>query len=585
MKRRVFSFDMFPDLAKSTKRSRQKEDELRRTLKAFPDRDMTAPVSVSAIIGHEMLNNTGLHIDLFDKKLQKDIFERQVPDKQQRRVGNPLGIYEVDGGPYRTVADSINNSWEPHFRYVLPDMSDTRKLAGAYTVSTTSAHTLVIGRTPHTNRYIDPLLDSWSREAENEHRSNIIVLDERAEHFMKFHKDFEKRGYDVHLLNLFNEYGDAKYNPFQIAINAVRQGDYTKCAMYVNNAISSLLGWYEENGDPFHGGPGAYVYSALIYSLISDALYQERVHHKPLVEAWSKVTLKNCYEILKQGFSAFEETCKHGLDVSVYDYKALIKNAYDAVIVWVGDNDERKVDVIERALKLYKGYNNPVYETIMSANIDESLDVEKFAEVSNNKPMALFVGETHHLSVGMRIFETLIWQITNYTFSCVMDKSDYRGTKYILDDDVSFGGITNDWESILSLGMLCKQEIVMMLPSLSSLKRCIFGDNGGNIKELVDKMHVVFLKSSDDETAYYLAERAKKSREYKYDKHRLTENFFLFMPVEMNSMVIFTADGYVSVASGENVLPLWYSYLLKKPKYVETREQPESIFTIFSKLQ
>ena len=192
MKRRVFSFDMFPDLAKSTKRSRQKEDELRRTLKAFPDRDMTAPVSVSAIIGHEMLNNTGLHIDLFDKKLQKDIFERQVPDKQQRRVGNPLGIYEVDGGPYRTVADSINNSWEPHFRYVLPDMSDTRKLAGAYTVSTTSAHTLVIGRTPHTNRYIDPLLDSWSREAENEHRSNIIVLDERAEHFMKFHKDFEK---------------------------------------------------------------------------------------------------------------------------------------------------------------------------------------------------------------------------------------------------------------------------------------------------------------------------------------------------------------------------------------------------------
>src|SRR5207245_2788785 len=130
-------------------------------------------------------------------------------------------------GRYATVADLITADWEfPEYEVQRP--------AGAYIVDTAPVNTMVLAitRAGKGQTYIEPVLDMWSREKEP---SNMVVNDPKGELLVKNYVPMVTRGFEPVQFNLINAMKTDIYNPLGMAAEAAREGDSTKCALYVEN--------------------------------------------------------------------------------------------------------------------------------------------------------------------------------------------------------------------------------------------------------------------------------------------------------------------------------------------------------------
>lgn len=72
----------------------------------------------------------------------------------------------------------------------------------------------------------------WSRE---KRPNNIVINDPKGELLVKNYVKGTKRGFQIVQFNLINAMKTDIYNPLILAAEAAREGDFTKCAMYVEN--------------------------------------------------------------------------------------------------------------------------------------------------------------------------------------------------------------------------------------------------------------------------------------------------------------------------------------------------------------
>lgn len=337
-------------------------EEIQQAYDWFPDAGAHSAVQVSSMISHMMLKKKGLgsvevfqraEADVIDEEGNLVYYKGEIMDDAE---GNPLvktlpvideefgeALFDASGLPqdkvlrkkydttlipynpdgsnrdklgsakpgqkpdphYKTVADLIKNDWEfPAYEVQRP--------AGAYIVDTAPVNTMVLAitRAGKGQTYIEPMIDMWSREKEP---SNMVINDPKGELLVKNYIPLVTRGFEPVQFNLINSMKTDIYNPLGMAADAAREGDSTKCALYIEN-IGEVFFPLEGGEDPVWPNAANNAFKRAAYGLIDFYLEEERelreyaaatgmdpetLEHR-LDDMWGKVTLYNCYQLFVQ---------------------------------------------------------------------------------------------------------------------------------------------------------------------------------------------------------------------------------------------------------------------------------------------
>ena len=271
---------------------------------------------------------------------------------------NPDGTNRDKLGKYETVADLINEDWE------LP-LYEPQRPAGAYVVDTAPVNTMVLAitRAGKGQTVIEPTLDMWTRE---KRLNNIVINDPKGELLVKNYVRMTVRGLQVVQFNLINAMKTDIYNPLAMAADAAREGDNTKCAMYVEN-IAEVFFPLDGGDDPVWPNAANNAFKRAAYGLIDYYLEEEKamrrlaerthINEKVLEQRidamWGKVTLYNCYQLFVQLSSKkmknpaveFSNQAKAGKfnDLSDAEYEIELKKVKNKSKLW---EDKPEADLL-----------------------------------------------------------------------------------------------------------------------------------------------------------------------------------------------------------------------------------------------
>lgn len=233
-----------------------------------------------------------------DKGLRIRYDARRIPYNPDGKDRNKIGRFS-------TVADLIRHDW------VLPEY-EVQRPAGAYLVDNGPVNTMVLAmtRAGKGQTYIEPIIDMWSRE---KNPSNMVLNDPKGELLRTNYIPFVMRGFEPVQFNLINPMKTDIYNPLGMAADAAREGDTTKCAMYVEN-IGEVFFPITDGEDPVWPVAANNAFKRAAYGLIDYYLEEERelreaaaatgmdpqTLEQVLDDMWGKVTLYNCYQLFVQ---------------------------------------------------------------------------------------------------------------------------------------------------------------------------------------------------------------------------------------------------------------------------------------------
>ena len=154
------------------------------------------------------------------------------------------------------------------------------------------------------------MIDMWLRQ---KRLDNMVVNDPKGELLVKKYVTATIRGMQVVQFNLINVMKTDIYNPLALAAESAREGDFTKCAMYIEN-IAEVFFPVDGADDPVWPNAANNAFKRAAYGLIDFYLEEEhelrqkaeREHMNPKVleqkidTLWGKVTLYNCYQMFVQ---------------------------------------------------------------------------------------------------------------------------------------------------------------------------------------------------------------------------------------------------------------------------------------------
>ncbi|MEU6263726.1 type IV secretory system conjugative DNA transfer family protein [Saccharopolyspora shandongensis] len=326
--------------------------EVQRNYDWFPDTGAHSDVQVSSMLSHMMLRKKGLGTVEVSQRAEKDVIDENgnlvyyAGEIMDDDAGNPITktlpiideefgdeLFEASGlprdkdlrkkydttlipynpggknrdklGQYKTVTELINDDWE------FPEY-EAQRPAGAYIVDTAPVNTMVLAitRAGKGQTYIEPMLDMWSREKKP---SNMVINDPKGELLVKNYIPLVTRGFEPVQFNLINAMKTDIYNPLGMAAEAAREGDSTKCALYVEN-IADVFFPLDGGEDPVWPNAANNAFKRAAYGLIDFYLEEERelrevaaltgmdpeTLEKRLDDMWGKVTLYNCYQLFVQ---------------------------------------------------------------------------------------------------------------------------------------------------------------------------------------------------------------------------------------------------------------------------------------------
>lgn len=327
-------------------------EEMQEKFDWFPDVGAHSSVQVSSMISHIAILNKGLKKVKMAKRAEKDILDEDGGIEYYKgeilldENGEPIlyevpiididfmeDLFEASGAPkdkairkyydttkinynkdnkdreklkgYDTVADLINGDWElPYY--------ETQRPGGAYIVDTAPVNTMVLAitRAGKGQTVIEPTIDMWLRE---KNPNNMVVNDPKGELLVKNYVKATVRGFQPIQFNLINAMKTDIYNPLSMAADAAREGDFTKCALYVEN-IADVFFPVDGGDDPVWPNAANNAFKRAAYGLIDYYLEEEKelrlfaektkmedkILENQLDAMWGKVTLYNCYQLFVQ---------------------------------------------------------------------------------------------------------------------------------------------------------------------------------------------------------------------------------------------------------------------------------------------
>ena len=355
-------------------------EEIQHKYGFFPDAGAHSSVLVSSMLSHNMLTNKGVNPIQCSKRYKKDVLDADgnviyyKGDIMRDENGNALfetkpmfdedfadALFEASGAP-----KEVRFSYDPSKIEYNPDNYDREKLtgkepsnrlmdkilhklfkrdlpmvskydyltdlinkdwfypeyepqrpAGVYVVDTAPVNTMVLAitRAGKGQTVIEPTIDMWTREKRG---NNMVINDPKGELLVKFYTRGTFRGYQIVQFNLINAMKTDIYNPLGMAAQSAREGDFTKCAMYVEN-VAEVFFPLDGGDDPVWPNAANNAFKRAAYGLIDYYLEEERKYRNecnaaiqkgkyidPQVietnidQMWGKVTLYNCYQMFTQ---------------------------------------------------------------------------------------------------------------------------------------------------------------------------------------------------------------------------------------------------------------------------------------------
>ncbi|MFD8609397.1 type IV secretory system conjugative DNA transfer family protein [Streptomyces sp. NPDC059631] len=331
-------------------------EEIQQNYDWFPDAGAHSSVQVSSMLSHMMLRKKGLGTVEIAQRAEEDVIDEEgnlvyyagevMDDDEDDPLTQNLPIIDEDFGDalfeasglpddktlrqkydttripynpdgknrdklgfgsdtYKTVADLIKEDWTfPAYEVQRP--------AGAYVVDTGPVNTMVLAitRAGKGQTYIEPVIDMWSREKKP---SNMVINDPKGELLVKNYVPLVTRGYEPVQFNLINSMKTDIYSPLGLAADAAREGNFTKCALYVEN-IAGIFFPLDGSEDPVWPNAANNAFKRAAYGLIDFYLEEERelrsaaavlkmdpaLLEQKLDDLWGKVTLYNCYQLFVQ---------------------------------------------------------------------------------------------------------------------------------------------------------------------------------------------------------------------------------------------------------------------------------------------
>ncbi|GLV97760.1 type IV secretory system conjugative DNA transfer family protein [Streptomyces lavendulae] len=331
-------------------------EEIQQNYDWFPDAGAHSSVQVSSMLSHMMLRQKGLGTVEVAQRAKEDVTDEEgnlvyyAGEVMDDDEGSPLtqtlpiidevfgdGLFEASGLPddktlrqkydatripynphgknrdklgfgsdtYKTVAALIKEDW------TFPEY-EVQRPAGAYVVDTAPVNTMVLAitRAGKGQTYIEPVIDMWSREKKP---SNMVINDPKGELLVKNYVPLVTRGFEPVQFNLINSMKTDIYNPLGLAADAAREGNFTKCALYVEN-IAGIFFPLDGGEDPVWPNAANNAFKRAAYGLIDFYLEEERelrsaaavlnmdpaLLEQKLDDLWGKVTLYNCYQLFVQ---------------------------------------------------------------------------------------------------------------------------------------------------------------------------------------------------------------------------------------------------------------------------------------------
>ncbi|MEU8433311.1 type IV secretory system conjugative DNA transfer family protein [Streptomyces sp. NPDC029216] len=258
----------------------------------------TLPI-IDEVFGDELFEASGLPDD---KTLRQKYDATRIPYNPDGKNRDKLGF---GSDTYKTVAALIKEDW------TFPEY-EVQRPAGAYVVDTAPVNTMVLAitRAGKGQTYIEPVIDMWSREKKP---SNMVINDPKGELLVKNYVPLVTRGFEPVQFNLINSMKTDIYNPLGLAADAAREGNFTKCALYVEN-IAGIFFPLDGGEDPVWPNAANNAFKRAAYGLIDFYLEEERelrsaaavlnmdpaLLEQKLDDLWGKVTLYNCYQLFVQ---------------------------------------------------------------------------------------------------------------------------------------------------------------------------------------------------------------------------------------------------------------------------------------------
>lgn len=150
----------------------------------------------------------------------------------------------------------------------------------------------------------------WTRERRP---NNMVINDPKGELLVKFYVRGTQRGFQIVQFNLINAMKTDIYNPLALAADSAREGDFTKCALYVEN-IADVFFPLDGGDDPVWPNAANNAFKRAAYGLIDYYLEEEKemrlraerngmdekVLETKIDTMWGKVTLYNAYQLFVQ---------------------------------------------------------------------------------------------------------------------------------------------------------------------------------------------------------------------------------------------------------------------------------------------
>lgn len=169
---------------------------------------------------------------------------------------------------------------------------------------------LAITRAGKGQTIIEPTIDMWTRESRP---NNMVINDPKGELLVKNYVRGTVRGFTIVQFNLINPMKTDIYNPLSLAAEAAREGNSTKCAMYIEN-IAEVFFPVDGGEDPLWPNAANNAFKRAAYGLIDYYLEEEKemrriasvkntdkkVLELKIDEMWGRVTLYNCYQMFTQ---------------------------------------------------------------------------------------------------------------------------------------------------------------------------------------------------------------------------------------------------------------------------------------------
>lgn len=143
-------------------------------------------------------------------------------------------------------------------------------------VDDTLVNNLIIGitRSGKGEMFIFPMIDLFSRAKKDEDKPSLIITDPKLELAAASMETLEKRGYEVHLLNLINPYQSMGYNPLTAATKAYREGDMPTAELLIRSFCYKIYP-VEGKDDPFWSENSILLLTAMILALMEDSKTME----------------------------------------------------------------------------------------------------------------------------------------------------------------------------------------------------------------------------------------------------------------------------------------------------------------------